>query len=292
MNNVYGTKRPANISSDDIEIFYMYKPSRAEDDSNFTTFKSLDSKLLSTIGQTGGDLPGMYNLRLPVDKFSKKGIYTVYIKPKEIDRTIVDVSTLAAFPSIKGIVISVADLPENLRANGGLVGYRVEYLDDEGKRTQDFRIITSSNLCEPVAQNLNDSKQKGVRYRFNDSSTLLFCTLTPSTGHSFKANSEPFIGKSTQKIKLINTKFNPVCMEIEMVEHDEETISWMLEGDQLRNFDKGLITTFNSKGEIYHQTSVGTTVDPNNKMSHDFRVKNTDNIDFEENIDRIVKDNL
>ena len=39
MNNVYGVKRPAKITSDDVDIFYSYRASRAED---ATDFKKLD----------------------------------------------------------------------------------------------------------------------------------------------------------------------------------------------------------------------------------------------------------
>ena len=70
MNNVYGTKRPANITSDDVDIFYSYRPSRAEDSAEYSTFKKLDSKLLmNTRGKTDGGnvevLPCMFDLRLP-----------------------------------------------------------------------------------------------------------------------------------------------------------------------------------------------------------------------------------
>ena len=295
MNNVYGTSRPANISEKDVDIFYHYKPSRSEDDATFVNFKKLDSKLLSKTkasDDTGKsfDLPGLYNLRLPLNIFNEKGIYTIYIKPKEIETNIIDVSSLASYPSIKGIVIDGNSIENDLlTSNGSLVGYRVEYFNDD-IRSDEFRIITSNNHCEPVAQNLNDPSQKGIRYRFNESSPLIFCTLTPSSAMSFKSNSIPYIGKATQKISLINTKFEPIMMEIEMVEHDIETISTMLEGDQLRNLETNTITTYNSDGSIYHQVSCGTITDPDNGMSHDFKVVNK-NIDFNENIS-IVKDNL
>lgn len=294
MNNVYGTKRPANITSNDVEIYYHYRPNRCEDDPGFPTFKKLSSSYLtkSKYGDTKNEnefeLPGMYNLRLPVNDFKQTGVYTIYIKPKEIITNIIDVSTLAAFPSVKGIVINDGALNDSsISTNGGLTGYRVEYFDDDDNRIQDFRIITSSNRCEPVSQNMNDSMQKGVRYRFNDSSNLIFCTLTPSSASSFKANSEPFIGNTSQKIALVSTKFNPVCLEIEMVEHDAETISWMLEGDQLRNLDKGLITTFTKEGAIYHQSKTGHITDIEDGVVHDFKINSKNDIDFSEDIENI-----
>lgn len=296
MNSVYGTSRPANINEKDVEIYYHYRPSRSEDDVNFKTFKKLNSRLLSkTLGvdEDNSDtfeLPGMYNLRLPLNTFNKKGIYTIYIKPKEIITNIIDVSTLASYPNIKGIVIDGSSIENDvLTSNGSLVGYRVEYFNGN-VRDELFRIITSNNHCEPVAQNLNDPSQKGIRYRFNESSPLIFCTLTPTTTMSFKSNSIPYIGTTSQKIALVNTKFEPIMMEIEMVEHDIETISTMLEGDQLRNLETNTISTFDKDGGIYHQVACGTITDPDTNKAHDFKVNNV-NIDFNEDIS-IVKNNL
>lgn len=295
MNNVYGTKKPALIDSSDIEIFYHYRPSRNSDDINFQNFKKIDSNILTNMSVEEDDittlLPGMYNLRLPLNIFNKKGIYTLYIKPKEIYTNILDVSTLAAYPNIRGVVIDTSNIEDGIIANGSLVGYRVEYFNDENIRSSDFRIITSNNRCEPVAQNLNDSMQKGVRYRFNESSNLMFCTLTPSVGMSFKANSIPYIGTASQKIALINTKFNPFMVEVEMVEHDDETISIMLEGEQLRNLETGTITTFNADGGIYNQVTTGTITDPDTGLVHDFKINNINNVDFNEDIEEI-KDNI
>lgn len=295
MNNVYGTKKPALIDSSDIEIFYHYRPSRNSDDINFQNFKKIDSNILTNMSVEEEDittlLPGMYNLRLPLNIFNKKGIYTLYIKPKEIYTNILDVSTLAAYPNIRGVVIDTSNIEDGIIANGSLVGYRVEYFNDENIRSSDFRIITSNNRCEPVAQNLNDSMQKGVRYRFNESSNLMFCTLTPSVGMSFKTNSMPYIGTASQKIALINTKFNPFMVEVEMVEHDDETISIMLEGEQLRNLETGTITTFNADGGIYNQVTTGTITDPDTGLVHDFKINNINNVDFNEDIEEI-KDNI
>lgn len=302
-NGTYGTKKPAFITSSDVDIFYTYRPNRNTDSSEFSGFVKLDSDILSTVdvkddmGNSLGVLPGVYNLKLPLDKFSVTGIYTVYIRPKEIDATILDVSTLAAYPNIRGIVFNSNRVSGNedstIFNNGGLVGYRVEYFDENGDRMSEYRLITSSNRCEPVAQNMNDSSQKGIRYNFNASSNLIFCTLTPSTAMSFNSNNTPFIGDVNQTIRLINTKFNPIMMEIELVEHDADTISVMLEGDQIRNLDKGLITTFNKDGEIYHQASYGHMVNKKTGLNVDFKIENDDTTVYTEESDKLteVKDN-
>lgn len=288
MNNVYGTKKPANISSSDVDIFYHYRPNRNSDDPDFNTFKRLESNNLRQFMGTGDNeetimaLPGMYNLQLPLNIFNKKGIYTIYIKPKEIITKILDVSVLSSYPNIKGIVIDSSDVGNPSGINGSLVGYRVEYFNNEGGRDSDFRIITSNNRCEPVTQNFTNPSGKGIQYRFNDSSNLVFCTLTPSVNLSFNTSSNPYIGVTNQQIALINTKFNPFMMEIEMVEHDDDTISLMLEGEQIRNLEQGLITTFDENGGIYHQAKYGTAIDPDNGKSHDFKVNNNTAVDSTE----------
>lgn len=273
MNNVYGTKRPANITSDDVDIFYNYRPSRAEDSAEYSTFKKLDSKLLmNTSGKTDGSnvevLPGMFDLRLPLDIFGNVGIYTIYIKPKEIRTTILHISTLAAYPDVRGLVLDT-----NGMSNGSLVGYRIEYFNESGDREDDFRIITSNNRCEPVAQVFNDATQNGVRYRFNDAASLMFCTVTPSTSLSFNNNTLPNIGAVGQEIALINTKFNPLCIEVEMVENDAETIATMLNGDQIRDLEHATITTFNKNHEPFSQFSYYTSKNKLGKALYEVKVK-------------------
>ena len=148
--------------------------------STYTDSESTDSTDLT--------IDGLYNLRLPLDEFSEKGIYTIYIKPKEIHLKILDVSVLAAYPDVKGLILAKPnDLEdESIWTNGNLVGYRVEYFDN-GEKTDYYRIITSNNLCEPTLQNVTDSMQKFTRYRFTDNSTnkTMFCTVTPSSANNF-----------------------------------------------------------------------------------------------------------
>lgn len=289
MNGTYGIKKPANVKGDDIDIFYNYRPTRNSDAGSYSTFKKLDSSLIvqSKYNSDGSsfDLPGMYDLRLPLDSFGSTGIYMVYIKPKEIFGRITDISTLQAFPNVNGVIISTSDFPglSNMVDADDLVGYRIEYFENDTERMDDvYRIITSSSRCEPVAQNMNNATQKGVMYRLNDSSNLLFLTVTPSTTMSFKSSSTPFIGRSGQKIALVSTKFNPVALEIEITDHDFDTLTTMLEGDQIRNLDAGLITTFNQNGEIYHQSMYANVTNPVDGIHHDVKINNDSTVDFNE----------
>lgn len=273
-NGTYGIRKPAFITADDVDIFYYYRPNRNSESPDFNEFKKLNAEdVFTTCSCDGETLPGMYDLKLPVEEFGEKGIYTIYIKPKEITAHIVDVSTLTGnFSNIRGIVLNSNELTGVSTANGDLVGYRVEYYGQDDTRLTDYRIITSNNYCEPVAQNITSTTQKGIRYRFNDSSNLIFCTLTPSSAMSFKANALPTIGTTGQHVSLINTKFNPVSLEIEMVDHDVESISTMLEGDQVRNLNHGIITTFDKDGNIYHQAKYGNISKPDENLNSDFKI--------------------
>ena len=283
MNGSYGTRKPAYIKTEDCEMFYCYRPTRSSDSPEFSTFKLLDNNNLSIsrLSTDGAELPGMYDLRLPINQFGKVGFYTIYIKPKEYITTIVDVSTLAAYPNIRGIVLGKTGLPEGAEDNG-LTGYRVEYFKNGKRDYGTYRIITSSNACEPIAQNMSDSSQKGIRYRFNDSGDLYFCTVTPSTALSFKSSTQPDIGSVGQQIALISTAFNPVAIEIEMTKNDLEGIATMLEGSQIRNLDEGIITTFDDNGNIYNQSLYGNITNPSQGINHDVKIKNDEVIKFSE----------
>lgn len=282
-NGTYGIKKPAKITAGDVDIYYFYRPTRGSEAPDYKGFvkvseEGVNSMLYGCSTESGGGVSGLYNLRLPLEIFGRKGIYTVYITPKEILATIVDVSTLTGdYTNIRGVVFSTQN--ENIpNENGALVGYRMEFINsNNSEATGEYRIITSSNHCEPVAQNTSSTVlQKGIRYRFNDSSDLLFCTVTPSTSSSFKSTTYPYIGQTNEQVKLINTKFNPIMLEIEMVEHDSDTISIMLEGAQLRNLNNGIITTFDAEGNIYHQAAYGNITNPNKDINTDFKLPYTD----------------
>ena len=67
-------------------------------------------------------------------------------------------------------------------------------------------------------------------------------------------------------------------LELELVEHDDETLSYMIEGNQLIDKDNALITTFNPQGEIYHQTEYGVYKDSYGTPLYEYK-KTRDNID-------------
>lgn len=289
MNGMYGTIKPADIDIDkDVEIFYHYRPSFNTEDSDFENFKPLDTSVLTQCRTNNGNsdlsISGLFNLKLPLDKFGNKGIYTIYIRPKEIEKTISDIATLAVYTDVRGVVFNKESFPDT--APNSMVGYRIEYLDNDGKKTGDFKIITSSNLSEPIPYSLNNTNERGARYRFTENGNMLFCTVTPSLATTFKPNDLPNIGYSGQKVKLVNTKFNPLMIELEMIEHDMETLSYMLEGNQLIDKDRALITTFNKRGEIYHQSEFGAYKDEYGNPLYEFK-RQKDNIDFNQSLDNL-----
>ena len=70
-NGIYGTKRPAKITANDVDIYYYYRPTRSSE-SPMTGFQRLDSNILNTMKTVGDEvLNGMYDLRLPLDKFNQ-----------------------------------------------------------------------------------------------------------------------------------------------------------------------------------------------------------------------------
>jgi len=295
----YGTVIPIHITDGDIanlvDISYSYQETRSYDSMANTTFKKLDSSILKRAERELDNnedkyVEGMYNLQLPLSEFNKKGFYTVYIKPKEIAATITDVGALTAFPNVRGLVIDTEQINNEsiktkAKKNNELVGYRIVYLDENGQRQDYYRVITSNNKCEPVVGAPNSSNAKSYTYRYEDSSSLIFVTVSPSSAPTFKENALPYIGKPTQRILLVNTFFEPIQLDIEMTTHDADTISYMLENSQLRDLDNGLVTTFNNNNEIYHQAEHFTLKDQySGAPIYEVKENKKGNIDFSQTI--------
>lgn len=294
MNNSYGTVKSALVDPiKDVEIFYHYRPSRSSADPEFKNFKKVSdvSSMLSTVNVDTSDtafdsvLPGMYNLNLPVSMFGSKGVYTIFIRPREYRFEIKDVGALAAYPDQKGIVIDTSIVEDqSFFSPDSLIGYRVEYFESNGSgkliRQDYYRLITSNNNCEPVTQNLTSANTSSNGYRFNSSGTLSFITVTPSTSPEFKSNAKPYIGVPSQTIVITNTKFDPVMIEVEMVDHDIETLSIMSEGNVIRQLDNGRMTHYNFDNEIYKQQEFFTVKDNyTQKPVYEVKVNKDGNID-------------
>lgn len=272
-NGTYGIVRPADITPDDVEIFYHFSASRdsigntelqkLEPSSDYLIKVNNPNRAQISTNPSFEIFGGLYTLKLPTDRFSTKGFYTIVIKPVEIRTRIVDIGVLSAYPDTKGIVFDISSVPTafaNRFENNGLVGYRIEYLNpntntgtNDVKLNNFFRVITSNNRVEPVNQNLTNTNQKAIRYRFNDNSTLTYCTVTPSSSANINPNVTPFIGQPNQEVIITNTFFNPLMVEIEMVQHDVETLAFAMFGNQTKSLDDGIYTIYNFNNDIYKQ---------------------------------------
>jgi len=253
---VYGTVRPADVLPEDMQIFMHYTPNRGTQGPVIMTELSR-TYISRALSPNGIDIfGGLYTLNLPVNIFGNKGFYTIVIKPTEIKTKIVDCGILTTMPDVRGILLSAAGLGSVASKfdDGGLVGYRIEYLDDNGKKIPNlFRIITSNNRAEAVNQNVSDTNQKSIRYRYNPASELTYCTVSPNSAPSTKPNALPYIGRPNQDIILTNTFFNPIMIEIEIVEHDVETLAWGIFGNQTKSVEDGIYTVYNFNNQIYKQ---------------------------------------
>jgi len=298
----YGTIRPADVSPADVDIFYHYVSGRTA--SAEVQFEKLDNSqdILTPVfhnANTGGNadteiLGGLYNLKLESTRFSELGIYTLYLRPKQIRTTVSDCGVLSSLPSVRGLVIdlnAIDPADRNKFVPQGLVGYRIEYLDaDSGAKIPNFfRIVTSSFYCEPVTSNLSNSSQKAIRYRYSDIATnLMFLTLTPSSSPTSRPNTIPFIGQPNQSIILSNTFFNPVMLEIDMVEHDASTLAHALYGNQSKSVEDGIYTIYDQNNNIYKQFNLYEIKDDVNETLYEIREKR-DNIDESLNFDVITE---
>jgi hypothetical protein len=295
----YGTIRPADVSPEDVEIVMVYTESR-DDTQNFvlSTLNAQDVlRPYFNNNATGGSnveiLGGLYNLKLPADQFNKLGIYTLMIRPAEIRTVITDCGVLSSLPNVKGIVIDLNNVPSQYRnkfVNQGLVGFRVEYLNSDGTKIPNFfRIITSSFYCEPVVQNLTNTIQKSIRYRYVEGATnLLFCTLSPSSSPTNKPSATPFIGQPNQNIIITNTYFNPITTEIEIVDQDISTLAIALYGNQTKSMEDGIYTIYDSNNNIYKQYNLYEIKDQFNTLLYEVRQDRNENIDFSKAFNNIT----
>lgn len=295
---IYGITRPADVSIEDIDIYYNYTPNR--ETSNNTIYKLDATQLMSynylpTDEQISGNenlLEGLYNLRLPASVFGQLGIYTIYIKPKRVVTTIIDCSVLSALPSVKGIVLDSTQLPEGLRANNALQGYRIEYVDPttNNKVRNMVRYVVTANKVVPVNDNVGNTSQKATRYKFDDSGTLLFLQLTPSSSSDVKPNVSPSIGTPNQTIIITNTFFSPLVIEVDLVANTIDTLSDLVGGEQIKDVDNGILTYFDSNRIITRQFDIYEIKDDvGNVPLYEVKERRT-NINETQNFDEVTSE--
>jgi hypothetical protein len=292
----YGNIRTADMNISDIEMYYTYSPDRetvATETFRLNPEELITEENLPVDEQTeGGEnlLEGLFNLNLPTTNFNELGIYNIYIKPKTLKTVISDCGVLSALPTVKGIVIDGNLIDETLRENNALQGYRIEYynVSDGSKLRNTSRFVVTSNKVVPVTENVGNTSQKSVRYRFDDSGNLIFLQLTPSAASNLKPNSIPFIGVAGQNISITNTYFNPIMFEIELVENDLDSIMNIIAGNQIKDVDNGIVTQYDSENNIYKQFNLyEIKEDINNTSLYEVKEKR-DNIDTTQGFDEIT----
>lgn len=291
---VYGINRPADINIEDIDIFYNYTEDRSIINNDIFRLEATDVLTEMNIpedeqGDTDSLLEGLYNLNLPASIFNELGIYTIYIKPKSFITTITDCGVLSSLPNIRGIVLDENDIPENLRGNNDLQGYRIEYYDTDGTKIRNrIRHIITSNKVSPINENNGNTSQKTTRYRFDESGSLIFLQITPASSSNIKPNQIPYIGVEGQKIQISNTFFNPICLEVEMVENDIESVMDIVAGEQMKDVKNGIISHYDSNRNIIKQFDVYKIEDENSGIILKEVKQKRENIDDSQDISEII----
>ncbi len=263
----FGNNRVSTVSPEDCEIYYTYVSSRDVAPTGALTPLTPASQYLVPYYMPDSSTEifgGLYTIKLTSNIFNKIGIYNIIIRPKQIRCKILDCGSLSALPQEKGIVLDLTGAVDNAgntvdlkQLVNTLPGYRIEYLDTvNGKQTLNnnyFTIITSSNKAEAVSANLTNTTQKSVSYRFNDAGSLIYLTVTPNSVSTVKPNQRPFIGTPGQNIILTNTYFNPIMLEVNMVEYTNAEIGRGIYGKQIRNVLTGEVTYFTDENAIFKQ---------------------------------------
>ena len=279
---VYGNKKLADVDFNDVDIFFAFSPSReALGDTQFVPlFNSITTnEFRKMLGADGG-----YKLRLPASAFNKLGFYLVLIKPKSFETTIVDCSFVVTNTdqelqiSKKGIVIPKLQF----QSTGSLIGYQIEYFNDNGVKIKNFhRIVTSSDLVS-VSSNSSSSNPSAISYVLDPNGTQLFLTLTPDEVSLITAEQNPDLGKAGQKIMISNTFFDPVMMEVEMVDQTIKTLSYGIFGNAVRDFSNGVFSIFDENNNLYKQYNLLTTKSQFNQANLDIKEERS-NINLTQN---------
>lgn len=287
-----GNIRPSDVNVEDIDVIFTFSPDRTTPPEIVGRLEASD--IITQLNIDNNIVQGLYNLRLDPTTFNQVGIYNIYLKPKEYILNISDCGVLSSISSVRGIVIDVNEIPElsSRFNNNGLVGFKIEYFDETNEKIRNlFRIITSSNRCLPENNNTTSTSQSSVRYRFSDSDTsnLLFLTVSPSTANTVRPNVSPFLGVPGQRIVLTNTFFNPLLIEIEMTEHDIDTLALGIYGDQSKSKVDGILTYYDKDGNIYKQFDVFETENSEGLIDYEVKLER-DTIDPTKDLNNILND--
>jgi hypothetical protein len=231
---------------------------------------------------------GLYKLRLPAETFNQLGFYAVMIKPKTIETTILDCSFVVTSDnnetqiSKKGIIISSSQFQKA----SSLVGFRIEYFDKNDVKIPNLtRVITSSDLVS-VSTSTNNVSRGSTTYVLDPNGTSLFLTVTPDEPSLISNNTKVDIGTKGQRVLISNTYFDPVFLEVEMVDQTLRTISYALYGNSTRDLETGILTFFDDQNRIYRQYNLFTRKKQFSKGNIDVKEQRT-NINFDQDFNQV-----
>jgi|TARA_R110000851_G_scaffold85152_3_gene185292 hypothetical protein len=255
---IYGTKVLSNVNSNDVDVLYSYTASR-EAPTNpqmIPLFGAISDNEFKKL--TGAD--GVYELRLPASIFNRLGFYTVLIKPKSFETTIIDCSVVVTNTdteiqiSKKGIIIPKLQF----QSPGSLIGYMIEYFDENGVKTKNFhRIVTTSEVVS-VSANNNNSNASSNTYVIDPNGTNLFLTLTPDERNLISNSQQVNLGNAGQKILVTATSFDPTVIQVEMVDQTVKTLSYALYGNTIRDNATGKYRVFDENGFLFREFNLLT----------------------------------
>jgi hypothetical protein len=141
---------------------------------------------------------------------------------------------------------------------GSLIGYQIEYFDDNGVKIKNLhRIVTSSDLVS-VSSNSSNINPSSVSYVLDSTGNNLFLTLTPDEVSLITKEQKPDLGKAGQKIIISNTFFDPVMIEVEMVDQNIKTLSYGIFGNAVRDTGTGVFSIFDENNNLYKQYNLLT----------------------------------
>jgi hypothetical protein len=255
---IYGTKKLADVDFNDVDVLYSYSPNRESVTDN--QLKPMFSNISSGdfIKMFGAD--GAYKLKLPASIFNQLGFYVVLIKPKTFETHIIDCSYVITETnediqiSRKGIVIPKLQF----QGTGSLIGYQVEYFDENDVKIKNFhKIITGSDPVTP-AQTSPPTQGSTTGYVLNNNGASLFLTLTPDEVSLISNLAKSDIGKSGQKILISNTFFDSIMIEVEMVDQTIKTLSYGIFGNSTRDMETGIYSVFDNQNNLYKQYNLVT----------------------------------
>lgn len=279
---IYGNKKLSDVSESDVDIFFAYSPDR--NTLGDTQFVPLFNSITTNEFRKMLGVDGSYKLRLPASVFNKLGFYTVLIKPKSFETTILDCSFLVTNTdqelqiSKKGIIIPKLQF----QSTGSLVGYQIEYFNTNGEKIKNFhRIITSSDLVS-VSSNNSSASPNATSYYLDPNGTQLFLTLTPDEVSLITNQTSPDLGIKGQKIIVSNTFFDPTLIEVEMVDQTIKTLSYVLLGNAVRDLSNGVLSVFDDAGNLFAQYNLLTRKSTFNNANLDIKERRT-NINLNEN---------